>query len=146
MERAVAGGARPAAFDPDNFELGQNRTSWQHEVASRMDAAFRESLFSRMTDSAVAAIRSQGGRELVWLSRVAPHAVSPSWRPIFSQSLCCVGSSSSSPLPCVPADVASLSTLWATTVQRADVRGFWGSEDGLWRVLQHGSAVKEEVE
>ena len=39
-----------------------------------------------------------------------------------------------------------LSTLWATTVQRARVRGFWGSEGGLWRVLQHGSAAKVEVE
>ena len=53
---------------------------------------------------------------------------------------------SPSPLPCAPASVASLSTLWATTVQRAHVRVFWGSEGGLWRVLQHGSAAKVEVE
>ena len=59
--RDLAGGARPVEFDPDNFELGQTRASWQHEVVSRIDAAFRDSLFSRMADSAVAAIRSQGG-------------------------------------------------------------------------------------
>ena len=34
----------------------------------------------------------------------------------------------------------------ATTVQRARVRGFWGSEGELWRVLQHGSAAKVVVE
>ena len=90
----------------------------------------------------------EGGRSLqgrVWLSRVATCRVTKMEAHLFRVTLMRRLQHPSS-LLCVPAGVASLSTLWATTVQRARVRGFWGSEGGLWRVLQHGSAAKVEVE
>ena len=59
--RALTDGARPEFHHPDAFERGGDRHGWQHEVASRTDEEFRETLFSRMADSSVAAIRSQGG-------------------------------------------------------------------------------------
>ena len=45
----------------------------------------------------------------------------------------------------VPAGVASHSTHWATTEQRAQGLGFWARGDGLSRALQLASAVREAV-
>ena len=116
--RGLAGGAGPVEFDPDNFELGQTRASWQHAVASRIDAAFRDSLFSRMTDSAVAAIRSQGGSGAGLVLTCCPTCRVTKMEALFRVTLLW---RLQLPLPLTARTcrVASFSTLWATTKQRA---------------------------
>ena len=46
---------------PEEFEI-RSQGGWQHEAASRVDRVFRDvDLFSRLDDSAIAMLRSQGG-------------------------------------------------------------------------------------
>ena len=128
------------AFDPDNFELGQTRDNWQHEVASRMDAAFRDSFFSRVTDSAVPTIRSQGGLGAGLALTCCPTCVTK-MEALFRVTLM-HRLQLPLPLTCVPAGVASLSTLWATTEQRARARVLgkrgWALESVAARICREG--------
>ena len=53
-------GARPPPVQPEEFEPAQR--GWQHEAASRVERAHRETqIFPRMTDAAKALVRSHGG-------------------------------------------------------------------------------------
>ena len=57
--RAVLAGAQPPPIQPEEFEPSQR--GWQHEAASRVERAHRETLFPRMSDPAKALVRSHGG-------------------------------------------------------------------------------------
>ena len=58
--RAVMVGPRPPPVQPEEFEPAQR--GWQHEAASRVERAHRETqIFPRMTDTAKALVRSHGG-------------------------------------------------------------------------------------
>ena len=57
----VAGGLRPPDRDPEDHEPGGSRKGWQHEASSRVEQDFRESLFTGMTPSDRALVRSQSG-------------------------------------------------------------------------------------
>ena len=141
--RALADGARPQNRDIDDFERG-NSDGWQHEVASRTDEVFRERMFASMADNVVAAVRSQGGS-----GAGLAHSCCPTCRitrleaQLFRVTL--LHSSCPFPSLSVPAGVASHSTLWATTEQRAQGLGFWARGDGLSRASQLASAVREAV-
>ena len=57
----VAGGLRPPDRDPEDHEPGGSRKGWQHEASSRVEQDFRESLFTGMSPSDRALVRSQSG-------------------------------------------------------------------------------------
>ena len=58
---ALARGLRPEVVEPDAYQPGCTRQGWQHEVSSRLEEEFRESLFPDMVPSRQALLRSQSG-------------------------------------------------------------------------------------
>ena len=59
--QAAMHGARPPPRNPEDFEPGTVRQGWQHEASSLVEAKFRETLFSRLSDQEQGLIRSQAG-------------------------------------------------------------------------------------
>ena len=57
---ALARGLRPEVVEPDAYQPGCTRQG-QHEVSSRLEEEFRESLFPDMVPSRQALLRSQSG-------------------------------------------------------------------------------------
>ena len=59
----LAGGVarNPPPRDPEDFEPGTVRQCWQHEARFVVEAKFRETLFSRLSDKEQVLIRSQVG-------------------------------------------------------------------------------------
>ena len=45
---ALARGLRPEVVEPDAYQPGCSRQGWQHEVSSRLEEEFSESLFPHM--------------------------------------------------------------------------------------------------
>ena len=58
---ALALGTRPPLREPEEIEPRTSRTGWQHEVSSRTESQHRHRLFTTMTESERAMVRSQGG-------------------------------------------------------------------------------------
>ena len=57
----LARGARPAQYQPEDFEPGASRGGWQHEAACRIEQRARDNLLLRLPESGKALLRSQGG-------------------------------------------------------------------------------------
>ena len=59
---ALALGARPPPREADDYELGAQRSGWQHEASSRMELQFRElQMMPSLSEGDRALVRSQSG-------------------------------------------------------------------------------------
>ena len=57
----LARGARPAQYQPEDFEPGASRGGWQQEAACRIEQRAQDNLLLRLPESGKALLRSHGG-------------------------------------------------------------------------------------
>ena len=123
---ALTAGLRPPSRELEFIEPGGPRAGWQHEAASRVEAVPNNVGFTTaftVTKGHVEVPELTSGRSCL-LCRLA--------LPL--------------PLTCAVAGVAVLSTLLATTGQRAQSQECWVGEGLPWRVQLHGCAERQARE
>ena len=79
----IGSGATPPPREPEENEPGTSRTGWQHEASSRTERQHRKRLFTTMSDSERAMVRSQSGPGVGVPFTVCPTGFETRTQPLF---------------------------------------------------------------
>ena len=128
--------------DPEDHEPGGSRKGWQHEASSRVEQV-RESLFTCMSPSDRALVRSQSGPGGGVAYSASPSSMltrieTPLFRVLVQRRL-----RLSLPLSQRNCGCGLLLTLLAITARHVLGQGRWAEEDLLWKAHLQGPAGKQ---
>ena len=138
-------GARPPPAEPEKIEIWSGR-GWQHEAASRVEFQHMEELFTHMTPSHRAQVRSQAGPGAGMALSAAPTHFLTRCLLTCSVSCCCDVSGFLCLFRCTHAGVAAKSTSLATTEHRVHEQAYWDEKGTRWKVQQQESAWRRAGE